>query len=280
MKVEEINISDVKIVENVRVNVKNLEGLMQDIKQHGLYNPIKVAKTKTQDYILVQGNRRLAACKKLGWKKIAATVSEDMALADLLAVNMAENIHREDISPTELGRICLRMKKELDLTLPEIAAKMSVPLSRIKSAIEAYNGLPDKYRNRVSFTGKGNGRMGNIPATTALKIIAAKRQYGLSDSAVDKLLNIARMEEYGIAELNLISMFLSDGCTVTQAIENAKDYKYMRTDVVVDTDEIDALLDKYKMDSKPMLLNSIIYGEVPPLKRPSFFKQRQVPAKG
>lgn len=279
MKVEEINISDVKIVENVRVNVKNLEGLMQDIKQHGLYNPIKVAKTKTQDYILVQGNRRLAACKKLGWKKIAATVSEDMALADLLAVNMAENIHREDINPVELGRICHRLKTELNLTNSEISAKLSIPVGRINGAIDAYKGMPAKYRNRVSYTGSGNARGGNIPATTALKILATKRQFGLSDAGIDKLLNVARVEEYGTAELFLISLFLKEGLSVTQAIEASKAYSYVRTDIVVTNEEIDRLLDKYKMDSKLLLLAAIIYGEIPPLKRPAFFKNKQIPAK-
>lgn len=280
MDVRDININDVQVLENVRVKLNKIDGLMRDIEQHGLYNPIKVAKTKTEDYILIQGHRRLTACKKLGWKKIPATISEDVELADLLVTNMAENVHREDISPIELGRICMRLKKEFDMTASEIAAKLSLSTSRIEGAMKAYNGMPDKYRNRVTYTGKGNARLGNIPATTALKIIATKRKYGLSDTSVDKLLKVAKAEEYGSAELHIISMFLQDGYTVSQAIEQTKRWKYMRTDVVVEEEDIQHLLNKYKMDSKILLLNAIIYGEVPPLKRPSWFKTKQVPVKG
>lgn len=281
MIVKEININDIKIIENVRIKIEKLEGLMQDIKQHGLYNPIKVAKTKTSDYILVQGNRRLMAVKKLGWKTVPATVSEDMEIAELLVNNMAENIHREDIIPVELGRICFRLKSEMGLSVSEISAKLSLPVSKVNGALDAYRGLPDKYRNKVSYVGSGGkNRNGSIPATVALKVMAVKRQYGLSDAGVDKLLNVVKVEEFGSAELHLINLFLGDGLTVTQAIEALKEYKYMRTDVVVNTNEIEALLKKYKIDSSIQLLNAIVYGELPPLKRPKFFKTKQIPVVG
>ncbi len=280
MNVKDIPISDIKIVENVRVKIEKLEGLMQDIKQHGLYHAIKVAKTKTNEYVLVQGNRRLMACKKLGWKKIPANISEDMDLAELLIHNMAENVHREEITPIELGRICTRLEKELDLTQAEISARLSIPMGRIKAGLSAYTGMPDKYRKRIVFTGKGNGRNGNIPATVAMKIMTVKRNNGLSDAAVDKLLSISRMQDYGAAELHIISLLLDQGSTVTQAVEQGKRYKYLRVDTIVDNEEIESLLAKYKIDQRQALLNAILYGELPPLKRPSWFKAKQVPVKG
>lgn len=279
MIVRDINISDIKIVENVRVKIDKLEGLMQDIRQNGLDNPIKVSKIKSSDYILVQGNRRLMACKKLGWKKIPASISEDMDLAELLSRNMAENIHREDISPLELGRICHRLKTELGLSIGEIHSKLSIPISRINAAISSFNGMPTKHRNSVTFSAGARTRTGNIPATVALRIIAAKRNFGLSDAGVEKLLNVAKVEEYGQAELAIIDKFLSEGLTVTQAIEAAKEYQYMRTDIIVHKAELESLMKKYKMDSKALFMNAVLYGEIPPLKRPSWFKSKQVPVK-
>lgn len=279
MNVKEININDIKIIENVRIKIEKLEGLMQDIKQNGLYNPIKVAKTKTSEYVLVQGNRRLAACKKLGWKKIPATVSEDIALADLLLNNMSENIHREDISPFELGRICSRLEKELDMTRAEISARLSTPPGRIKDAIQSFNNLPTKYRHKVSYVGGGNSRNGNIPASVAAKVIACKRQYGLSDAGVDKLMNVAKKEDFGVAELFIISILLEQGLSVTDAIEMCKKYKYLRFDIPINHDEVETLLDKYKLDSAQVLIKAIVFGELPPLKRPAWFKITQVPAK-
>ncbi len=280
MEVKELPINSIKVLENVRVKIEKLQGLMQDIKQHGLYNPIKVSKTAANEYILVQGHRRLTACSKLGWKKIPCTVSEDMELSELLLNNMAENIHREDISPVELGRICKRLQDDFDMNSSEISAKLSLPVSRINSAIKTYKGLPDKYRKHVSYTGIGKSRVGDIPASVAMHIINCKKAYGLSDASVDKLLKISKVEEYGVAELHIINLFLKEGLSVTQSIESAKKYQFLRTDVIVDNDEIESLLNKHKMDSRQNMITAILYGELPPLTRPSWLKAKEVPVKG
>ena len=277
MNVKEIPINSIKTVENVRVKIGNLEGLMRDIQQNGLYNPIRVIKTKSSDYVLDQGSRRLAACQKLGWKKIPANIIEDLELSQILITNMAENIHREDISPVELGRICNRLKAEFDMNNAEIAAKLSIVPSRILGAMKSYSSLPDKYRNKVVYTGKGNSKMGNISATAAVAIVNAKRMFSLSDAAVDKLLHTVKVEDYGAAELNLISMFLKEGLSVTQALDQCKKFTFLRNDIIVEDAEIERLLEKYKMDSRISLIQAIVYGELPPLKRPSFFKAKQVP---
>lgn len=272
MNIKEIAIKDIQVVENSRISIKNLEGLMQDIKQHGLKQPIGVTETASGDYVLIFGHRRLSAFQKLGYKTIPANVYPDMEIADLLINNSAENLHREDTSPVELGRIIHRLNKEMGLSLSEISARLSIPVGRLNISYSAYKGLPTKYRDHVANVGGGNDRKGKIPASVAAKILATKRQYTLSDLAVDKLLNVARMEDYGMAELKVLSDLLKNGLTVTQAIEKSKRYRLHRFDTVVDMDEINASMKKNNMDSSGKLIESIIYGEAPPLKRPDFSK--------
>ena len=50
---------------------------------------IGVMPTKTNEFIIVFGNRRLAACKKLGWKKVPAMIGDkDMLLSELKISNL------------------------------------------------------------------------------------------------------------------------------------------------------------------------------------------------
>lgn len=270
MKVQEISIKDIKVVENVRTTVGDVKELMQDIKNRGLRSPIEVAKTNSSDYVLVSGHRRLTACRKLGFDKIHASVCEDMNLGDLLIHNAAENIHRKDIAPVELGRICEKLHK-MELAPQEIAVRLSLPLSRINDALRLYRKLPSKYRNRVEYIESDRRvKNGNIPASLAAKIITFKKSYGLSDAATDKLLQSAKVEEMTSADLYIVNMFLKQGLTVAQAIDARKNYEFMRHDIVLDVQEVEARLQKEGIDSTYKLLNGIIYGELKPLKRPDF----------
>jgi len=280
MIVKDVEIKNIKCITNMRSSIKNLEGLMQDIKQNGLKQAIGVMPGNDGEYIIAFGNRRLAACKKLGWRKIPAMIADKgMSVLDLKITNAGENIHRENLTPMEEGAICAEFKKE-GMTVSEIAVRLNIPNSRVSRGLDLINEVPLKHKNRISFgSNGGGGKKGNISATVMGKIISCKRQFGLSESAFEKITNNAQAQEFSGAEMYLLSLFLNDGLTVTQALEAMKEYYYIRSDVVVKKSEIQGLLEKYKMDSSTMLLQSILYGLIPPLTKPSFFKIKQVPVK-
>jgi ParB/RepB/Spo0J family partition protein len=281
MNVKEINIKDVVIVENSRLNIKNLEGLMQDIKHHGLKQPIGVSSTaKANEYVLVFGHRRLSACKKLGWKKIPANVYENIEIQDILINNLAENIHREDTTPLELGRICDRLKT-MDLTESEIAIKLSIPVSKVKGAIDAYKGIPAKYKHKVVYMDSKMNRNkgGNISATVAALIIRTKRAYGLSDTGFEKMLSAAKQEEMTSADLAVVSQLMKQGLTVTQALAERKKYSNSRFDAVLNKEELEQKMKEHGIDSSQAYLLCVVYGLVPPLKKPDFINLSQLPDK-
>ena len=277
MNVREIPIKDIKVLTNMRSSIKNLEGLMQDIKHNGLKQPIGLMPTKTNEFIIIFGNRRLDACKKLGWKKIPAMIGDkDMLLSELKIANLSENIHRENLSPIEEGAACAELKKD-GMTPSEIAVRLNIPTTRVTQGLDLINEVPAKHKNRIAFGNGSSNKKGNISATVMGKIISCKRQFGLSEPAFEKITNNAQTHEYSTADMYLLSLFLNEGLTATQAMEAMKSYYYQRIDVVVSKAEMLTLLEKYKMDSQAMLIQSIIYGLVPPLKKPDFFKIKQVP---
>lgn len=277
MIVRDVLIKDIKVLTNMRSSIKNLEGLMQDIKQNGLKQAIGVMPTKANEFIIIFGNRRLSACKKLGWKKIPAMIGDkDMLLTELKISNLSENIHREQLTPIEEGAACIELKKE-GMNVQEISVRLNIPATRVMRGIDLINNVPLKHRNRISFSAGKGSSLGKISATVMGKIISCKRQFGLSESSFEKIIQNAQAHDFSQAEMYLISLFLNQGQTVTQALESIKDYYYMPTEVVVKRSEMKSLLDKYKMDSASMLVQAIVYGLIPPIKKPDFYKIKQMP---
>lgn len=86
--------------EYYRSTPSNLNELANSIKRKGLLQPV-IVRTKQDGYFeMVAGNRRLQACKSLGWRKIICHIIE---LDDKQAfeISLIENIQRKSLSPIE-----------------------------------------------------------------------------------------------------------------------------------------------------------------------------------
>jgi len=77
---------------------KDFPRLKANIDRYGLINPICITK---EDHLLVAGERRLRACKELGWPDIEVTYFEELDWLERKIIERSENIHRADFSPRE-----------------------------------------------------------------------------------------------------------------------------------------------------------------------------------
>lgn len=102
-----MKISEIKVKSRFRQGLGNLTGLVNSIKDIGLLHPIGVSK----DNQLIFGERRLEACKKLGWKDIPAQILDYDDITRELAEHL-ENLHREDL-PWDLQVKSIRRVVEL-----------------------------------------------------------------------------------------------------------------------------------------------------------------------
>ena len=274
MKVAQVPISKINILENVRVSIKDihLKELMSSIRQHGLEQPIGVGKNKDGSYVLIYGHRRLVACKKLGWKTISCVVDDAPNLKDQLILNMVENLQRQDVSPDELGRLCCRLQ-EMELTTGEIAARLNIPESKIKNAIRIFRTVPEKIRSRVKFMPAGRGgKVGDISATTVNRIISARKEAHITQSQFESLLNTARVDELSSADLDIIIQLIKRGMVPNAAVKEAKNYSVYKVMVVARKDEVELLSKKVGATSARQYLSGICYGENKTIKRPIFLK--------
>ncbi|GAB4512548.1 MAG: ParB/RepB/Spo0J family partition protein [Allomuricauda sp.] len=78
---------------------KLLNQLSESIKEHGVLQPITVRQLNSR-YLIVMGERRYRASKLAGKKTIPCIV-RNYANADVLEVQIIENLQRQDVEPTE-----------------------------------------------------------------------------------------------------------------------------------------------------------------------------------
>jgi ParB-like chromosome segregation protein Spo0J len=93
-----MSIANIKIGTRHRKDLGDIEGLARSIADVGLLHPIVVR----ADGTLIAGERRLEACKQLGWTDVPVTVVD---LDDIVRGELAENAERKDFLPSEIDAI-------------------------------------------------------------------------------------------------------------------------------------------------------------------------------
>lgn len=83
-----------------RRELTNIPELAESISARGLINPITI----TKDHVLVAGERRLQACKSLGWTSITYQYVDDLDPIVLHLIELEENIKRVDITWQDRAR--------------------------------------------------------------------------------------------------------------------------------------------------------------------------------
>lgn len=103
----QIKIDSIKVKKRVRTDLGNLEPLKESIKRYGLLHPITVNEKNE----LIAGNRRLEAARQLGWNLIPAQVVSVCDKADLLELELEENMQRENFTDEELRTGYMKLEK-------------------------------------------------------------------------------------------------------------------------------------------------------------------------
>src|SRR3989442_1614553 len=97
------------------VDAASLEELKSSIQQAGLLKPVVVRTAARGGYELIAGERRLRACKALGWERVPA-VKREVDDRTVLTLALLENLQRDDLSPVDEARGYDRLIAEFNLT--------------------------------------------------------------------------------------------------------------------------------------------------------------------
>lgn len=133
---EDLYISDITLPANQLRSTNNIEELAESISKIGLLQPIVVRTNRSDCLEVVAGNRRLNACKTLGWRKIACHVVE-LNDREAFEVSIIENVQRHTLNPIEEGLAYRKYVSEFGWGgISELAEKLSKSTSYICKRIK------------------------------------------------------------------------------------------------------------------------------------------------
>jgi ParB family chromosome partitioning protein len=116
-----------------------LQELAHSIKMYGVLSPILVRPAATPgNYIIISGERRTRAAQIAGLSFIPAMVeqSDDSSEARTLAIQLVENIQRDDLAPLERAHAIGALKDSYSLSVREIADKLGISKSMVQRSLE------------------------------------------------------------------------------------------------------------------------------------------------
>lgn len=116
-------------------NPEAQEELKKSILINGLIQPVTVRQLDDGTYQLISGERRLKACRDIGYKTIPAYIIEVASDELMLAMALIENIQRERLNPIEEALAYKRLMDECDLKQEQIAERVGKNRSTIANSI-------------------------------------------------------------------------------------------------------------------------------------------------
>lgn len=104
-----VDISRIVVGDRIRKDFGDIQELADNIKKNGLLNPLTV----NGDYKLLAGERRLKACKLLGWSQVDVRMVESEDEAQDIEIELSENNMRRNFTGSELAE-GLRRQMEIE----------------------------------------------------------------------------------------------------------------------------------------------------------------------
>ena len=102
---------------------KDLDELAASIQEHGIIQPLIVSRGEGENYILIAGERRLRAAKKVGLHTVPAILRQAND-RELLELALIENIQRADLNPLEEADAYRQLTEDFGLSHEEVARRV------------------------------------------------------------------------------------------------------------------------------------------------------------
>ena len=111
-----------------------LEELSENIKLHGLLQPIVVRPQLNGNYQIVAGERRWRACMQAGLNEVPVII-KDLDDAETMELALIENLQREDLNAIEEAEGYKNLMQTFSLTQEEVAKKVGKSRSAVANAL-------------------------------------------------------------------------------------------------------------------------------------------------
>lgn len=173
-----------------------LEELAQSIRDHGVISPITLRKDADGRYMIIAGERRYRAAKRVGLNTIPAYIrtAKDEQVMEWALI---ENIQREDLDAIEIALAYQRLMDEYQLTQERMSERVGKKratvanyLRLLKLPAEIQLGIKEK---KIDM-GHARAILGSPSPEQQLGIYKKILQNGLSVRKVEELVNAIKPE--------------------------------------------------------------------------------------
>lgn len=168
---------------------KELADLAASIKEHGVIQPLVVAKIAPEQYELIAGERRLKASKLAGLTMVPVIIREESGEREKLELALVENIQRHDLNVLEEARAYKKLIEEFDLTQEEVADKVGKSRSAVANKVRLL-ALPIEIQRALS-----EGKITEGHARSILAIENTEKQRALFEMILKDNLTVRQTEE-------------------------------------------------------------------------------------
>ena len=164
-----------------------IDTLASSIKQHGIIQPLLVRRDRSE-YIVIAGERRWRAAKKIGLKEVPVIVVEDIDDKKVLELSLIENIQREDLNPIEEALAYEELKSKFSLTQEQLSERIGKSRTAITNCLRLLN-LDVRVQEYIidGIISEGHGR-------TILAMDDKEIQYKIAQKIIDEDLSVRETE--------------------------------------------------------------------------------------
>lgn len=145
------------------ITPESLAELAESIKEHGVLEPLVVAKTPA-GFQIIAGERRWRAARLIGLAKVPVVIKETSPQG-MLEMAIVENVQRQDLNPLERAQAYRRLMDEFGLANSDIAQRVGKSPAYISNTIRLLT-LPDALKDALM---SGQTTEGHVRALAGLE---------------------------------------------------------------------------------------------------------------
>jgi ParB family chromosome partitioning protein len=128
------------------ISPESIVDLVDSIREHGILEPLVVAKTPA-GYQIIAGERRWRSAKVVGLSTVPVIIKETSPRG-MLEMAIVENLQRVDLNPLERARAFQRLIDEFNLSTSEIAKRVGKSQAYVSNSLRLLS-LPDAIKDGV-----------------------------------------------------------------------------------------------------------------------------------
>lgn len=126
------------------ITPESLVDLVDSIREHGILEPLVVAKTPA-GFQIIAGERRWRASKLAGLTHVPVIIRETSPKG-MLEMALVENVQRVDLNPLDRAKGFERLMNEFTLTTSEIAVRIGKSVAYVSNSLRLLS-LPDALKD-------------------------------------------------------------------------------------------------------------------------------------